>query len=1011
MKLPNLSKWAIRNQPVVLYLLLALLLSGIYAYFQLPQKEDPDFTFKVMTVTAKWPGATAREMEQQVTDRIELALQETPWLDNLSSFSKPGESVIFVTLQDTMPPAELSRVWMTARKKLADMDMLPEGVQKPVINDEYGETFGSVYAFTSTSLTPAQLAQEVMQARRELLAIAGVGKVVPIGLQPEKIYIEFSSDKFASEGIDPLQVAAILKAQNAMEPAGEITTEDSVVSMRVGGDFLSLQSIKDIGIPVNGKVHRLGDISYIYRGYQEPAQFRMRFMGKDAVGLAVSLAPGADETRVGHMLDEAMAHMRTRMPQGMQVHQVANQPQVVKHAIDQFMRALTEALLIVLAMGFVVLGWRAGLVVGLSIPLVMAGTFLLMKAFGIDLHRVSVGALIIAIGLLVDDAMITVEMMKVKLEQGWSRAAATTFAYQSTAFPMLTGTLITAAAFLPVGLAKSSAGEYTFSICAVVTLSLLVSWLVAVVFTPFIGYRLLGEHTDHIERQYHTSFYHMFRRVVEMCLAWRKSVVAVTVILFALAIAGFDRVEQQFFPPSERPELLLDVWLPEGTSFAMTETVTARVEALLAQDKDIKQYTSYIGGGSPRFYLPLDLEPAAINYAQLVIETRDIKGREAVLKRIRSKIDQEYPDSGVRIARLENGPPVGYPIQFTITGKEPDKIRRIADDVMKVVQQNGHTKHVSQDSDEPVHTLRINLDQKKARAFGISSQNLSRHLQMLLSGLTVSYYREGGEQLEIVMRADEFDRSDPLLLDHAAIHTDSGSFVPLPSIATIRQSTEEGIIWRLNRQPVVTVRADISDDVQAPDVSAAIDEKLAELRASLPRGYNIEAGGAMEESDKSTDSIIAVLPLMGFIILTLLMVQLRSFSLTALVLLTAPLGLIGVTASLLAFHVPFGFVAMLGMISLAGMIMRNSVILVDQIEQDMASGLSRYESIIDSTVRRARPILLTAAAAILAMIPLTSSVFWGPMAVVIMGGLFVATLLTLLFLPALYALWYRVKAE
>jgi multidrug efflux pump len=1012
MKQLNLSEWAIGNQTMVLYLLLAILLSGAFAYFQLPQKEDPDFTFKVMTVKLLWPGATAREMEQQVTDRIERTLQETPWLDNVSSYSKPGEAVIFVTLRDSMPPSELQHAWQKVRRKLADMrDTLPEGVQGPIINDEFGEVFGSIYALTSDTLTPAQLAHEAALIRQQLLNIPEVAKVELIGAQPEKIYIEFSSSKFAAEGIDPLQVAAILKAQNAMESAGELTTADDVVRMRVSGDFHSLQSIRDIGIPVHGRMRRLGDIAHIYRDYQDPPTFKMKYMGQDAVGLAVSMTRGGDVITLGKHLDEIVQRIRAHLPEGTQIHQVADQPRVVQHSISQFMHSLSEALLIVLAVGFLALGWRAGMVVALSIPVVMAGTFLLMKLFGIGLQRVSIGALIIAIGLLVDDAMIAVEMMKVKLEQGWSRAQAVTYAYRSTAFPMLTGTLITAAAFLPVGLAKSSAGEYTFSICAVVTIALLVSWFVAVIFSPFIGYRLLGEHTDHKVRLYHTHFYRLFRKLVVACLAWRKTVILVTVALFALAVAGFGKIEQQFFPPSERPELLLDVWLPEGAPFSATESTVDDIELLLDEDLDVTQVTSYIGGGAPRFYLPLDVQLPATNYAQLVITTRNLRGRESLLRRIRQTIDKDYPNSGVRVARMENGPPVGFPIQFRVTGPDPDKTRSIAEQVLKVVKQNPYIRNATQDSNQPIKTLDIDVNQEKARALGISSQSLSRYLQMMLSGLTVSHYREGDKQIDMVMRASDADRHDPAFLRHARIDTGNGEFVPLTDVATIRKATEEGIIWHENREPVVTVRADIPDTVQALDVSAAISKQLAGIRAALPKGYKIEAGGAMEENNKSIDSVIAVLPLTGFIVLTLLMLQLRSFSLTALVLLTAPLGIIGVTAMLLPLHVPFGFVAMLGMISLAGMIMRNAVILVDQIGQDMALGLSRYDAIVDSTVRRARPILLTAAAAILAMIPLTGSVFWGPMAIVIMGGLFVATLLTLIYLPALYAAWYGVKAE
>jgi multidrug efflux pump len=723
------------------------------------------------------------------------------------------------------------------------------------------------------------------------------------------------------------------------------------------------------------------------------------------------MAPEADAHSLGEGLASALGKIRTQLPAGVQVHQVADQARVVQHATGQFMQALLEALAIVLAVGFLSLGWRAGLVVAFSIPLVLAGTFVLMKAFGIDLQRVSIGALIIAIGLLVDDAMIAVEMMKVKLEQGWSRAQAATYAYRSTAFPMLTGTLVTAAAFLPVGLAKSSAGEYTFSICAVVTISLLVSWLVAVIFTPLIGYHLLQEHTDHKERLYRNRFYTTIKNLVAACIAWRKSVIAASLAAFVLAVAGFTKVEQQFFPPSDRPELLVDVWLPEGSTFAANEAVTEKLEQVLAKESGIEYYVSYVGGSSPRFYLPLDLQLPAVNYTQIVITPRRLEAREEVLKRLRQTIDHDFPGSGIRISRLENGPPVGYPIQFRVRGDDPDKTRQIAADVMRVVKQNRFARNVSQDSDEPVNALRIEVNQDKARQLGITSQGLSRQLQTLLSGRTATYYLEDGKRIGVVIRASEGDRRSMEFLSQLKVFAPDGTMVPLTSVAHISHAQEQGIIWRMDLQPVVTVRADLPDNVQAPEVSAEIDRNLGEIRNSLPKGYRIEAGGAMEENDKATDSVLAVLPLTAFVILTLLMLQLRSFSKLVLVLLTAPLGVIGVTAALLPFRVPFGFVAMLGMISLAGMIMRNSVILIDQIKQDMALGLSRYDAIIDSTVRRTRPILLTAAAAILAMIPLSTSVFWGPMAIVIMGGLFVATLLTLVTLPALYAAWFRVQPE
>ncbi|OIR11403.1 multidrug export protein AcrF [mine drainage metagenome] len=1010
----NLSRWAIRNRAVVLYLLLALLISGAAAYLELPQNEDPAFTFKVMTVKVQWPGATAREVEQQVTDRIERMLQETPWLDNVSSISKPGEAVIFVTLQEGMPRAELRDAWATVRKKLFDMRRsLPDDAGRPIINDEFGDTYGSIYAFTSDLMSPAELEREASFARQELLKIANVDKVDLIGEQEEKIYIEFDSSKIAAFGIDPLRIATILKTQNAMEPAGEIVSHAEVMKLRVSGDFHSVKSIQDIGIPAaRGKVYRLGDISRVYRDYEDPPHFKMRYMGNEAVGLAISMTKNGNVIKLGKALDKAMDGIRSQLQsKGVEVHQVSDQPKVVKQAVSRFMKSLLEALLIVLAISFASLGWRAGMVVALSIPVVMAGTFLLMKLFGIDLQRVSIGALIIAIGLLVDDAMIAVEMMKVKLEQGWNKSSAAIFAYSSTALPMLTGTLITAAAFLPVGLAKSSAGEYTISICIVVTISLLVSWLVAVVFTPYIGYRIMAEHRNVAETLYQNWFYVRFRKLLIACIEYRKTVIAATLMLFVLSLLGFSKVEQQFFPPSERTELLVDVWLPEGTAFSLTEGVTQEIEQKLKDDPNVSSYVSYIGGSTPRFYLPLDLQLPALNYAQIVITTRDLQAREAELKKLRNMLDSEYAALGIRVSRLENGPPVGYPVQFRIIGQELGKVREIADQVLQIVKLAPDTKNVSQDSNEPIKTINIELDQGKARALGISSQALSRYLQMLHSGISVTQYREADKRIEVVMRAEEEDRRSETFLKHVRIHTTNGKFVPLSDIATLSEHTEEGIVWRLNRMPVVTVRADVADNVQASEVSHAIEQKLDRLRASLPSGYRIETGGADEDSGKATDSIVAVLPLMSFIILTLLMWQLRQFRLVALVLLTAPLGLIGVSAALLAFHVPFGFVAMLGMISLAGMIMRNSVILVDQIEQDIKQGLSRYAAIVDSTVRRARPIVLTAAAAILAMIPLTTSVFWGPMAIVIMGGLLVATLLTLLFLPALYAAWFNVKRE
>ena len=1003
MKEFNLSAWAIKHQALMLYTLCTLLLAGIFSYTHLPQKEDPDFTFRVMTVKLLWPGASALEVEQQLTDQVEQKLQKTPWLDNVSSYSKAGEAVIYITLKDAMPPGQLEHSWNQVRKELSDMQ-LPEGVAQPIINDNFGKTYAAIYALTSSTLGNAELAHQARLVRDELLGT--VSDVELIGIQPEKIYIDFSSKKMAALGIDPWQIASILKAQNKVESAGEISSYLDIIRLRVIGDFSSVKSIQDISIKSGEKSYRLGDVSHVYRSYADPATFKMRTMGQDAIGLAI--ATPQDATRPGKDLDREFARIKKQLPPGVEIHRISNQAEVVKKSTAEFMRALLEALAIVLAVSFLSLGLRAGLVVGLSIPLVLAGTFLLMQLFGIDLQRVSLGALIIALGLLVDDAMIAVEMMKVKLEQGYSKLHAASFAYTSTARPMLTGTLITAAAFLPVGLAKSSAGEYTFSISAVVAIALLISWLVAVFFTPFIGFHILKKsdlHTPAEDRYLH-GFYAHFRRMVEWCLDHRKSVIALTLIAFVLALAGFGKIQQDFFPPSERTELLMDVWLPEGTSFSTTERLTISLEQDLKGDPGILNYTSYIGGSTPRFYLPLDLQLPSVNYAQIVINTRDRQSREAVLKRIRSMLDKDYAMMGIRIARLENGPPVGFPVQFRVIGKDPDKLHSIAQEVIKVVRQNPDTKNASLDSNEKIRIINVELNQEKGRELGLSSDLVSRNLRGFLSGLSITNLHEGESRTEVVARATE--RDDPDALGQLNIYTEQGKAVPLDQIARISESEEDGIIWRMNRMPVVTVRADVPDNVRAPDVSITINRQLASIRAKLPQGYRIEMGGAMEDSSQAQDSIIAILPLMGLLIVTLLMLQLQKYKQVALALLSAPMGIIGVTATLLIFNVPFGFVAMLGAISLSGMIMRNSVILLDQISQDIASGMNQWDAIVESTVRRFRPIMLTAAAAILAMIPLAQSVFWGPMAIVIMGGLLTATLLTLFCLPALYAIWFRV---
>ena len=1014
MKSFNLSEWALAHQQLVLYFIAALMISGVIAYVGLGQAEDPDFTLKVIVINTQWPGASAEAVELQITERLEKKLQETPWLDHVRSFSRPGQSMIFVLLKDYTPPKEVPEVWYQVRKKISDIrHTLPRGSIGPFVNDEFGDTFGTIYAFTADGFSYAQMKEYAESARQELLRIPGIAKAEIIGEQPEKIYIEISHKKLATLGIEPLQIFNLLDAQNAMTPAGSVETASDRVYLRLSGDFDSVESIREIGIRANNRQFRLGDIARVYRGYVDPPSLRMRFKGQDAIGLALSMTKGGNIIDLGKNMAPAIARIRANLPVGLELHAVADQPTVVKRSVREFMRTLMEAVAIVLLVSFIALGFRTGVVVALCIPLVLAVTFLFMKIFNIDLQRISLGALIIALGLLVDDAIIAVEMMVNKMEQGWDRVRAASFAYTSTAFPMLTGTLVTAAGFLPVGFAKSSAGEYTFSIFAVVTIALLVSWVVAVIFTPYIGYKILpnfkvqpGTHEDAV---YQKRFYLAFRRMVIWCVRFRKTVMLFTALLFAAAVVGFAMVEQQFFPSSNRPELLIDLQLPEGASMRATHAAVLKMEKVLAKDEDIEHQSVYVGGGAPRFYLPLDIQLPNASFAQFVVLTKSNAARERVYQRIKDALEKDFPTVRGRVNRLENGPPVGYPVQFRISGVNPETVKAIAADAAKVVRSNPHVFNVHMDWNERAKVVKLDVDQDKARALNINSAQLSAILNSILTGYSVTFYREGDKLIEVLVRAEAAERLDLGAIGDYNIPLTGGRSVPLSQLVTFSYGLEDGVVWRRDRRPTVTVRADIQGSIQAPVVTAQIEPLLEPLRARLPAGYYIDVGGAVEESAKGQASVAAVMPLMIFVTITLLMIQLQSISRTFLVLLTAPLGLIGATFFLLLFNIPFGFVAMLGVIALSGMIMRNSVILVDQIEQDIAAGKPPWEAIIGATVRRSRPIMLTAAAAILAMIPLTRSDFWGPMAVAIMGGLMFATVLTLLFLPALYAAWFRVR--
>ncbi|MXR35392.1 AcrB/AcrD/AcrF family protein [Neisseriaceae bacterium B2N2-7] len=1009
----NLSEWALKNQPLVRYLIVMLMLAGVWCYAQLGQKEDPEFTFKAMMVRVVWPGAGTLEMEQQVTDKIERKLQEMGELEYIKSYTKPGEAQFILNLREGVDPKKVKDYWYQVRKKLGDIrHTLPGDVKGPFFNDEFGDTYGNLYAFTGDGYSYEELRRYVDTARQEILRVPDIGKAEFVGAQEERIYVDLDTAKLATLALDARVIWAALAEQNATRPAGEFHTASERVWVRPSGAFDSVTAVANTPIIANGKTFRLGDIARVSRGFIDPPVMRMRFNGQPALGLAVSMKDGGDVLKFGAALAERMQEIEGKLPLGVEVNAISDQPKVVKSAIGEFMRSLLEAVVIVLAVSFFSLGWRPGVVVALSIPLVLAMTFICMYFLKIDLQRISLGSLIIALGLLVDDAIIAVEMMSLKLEQGWNRFQAATFAYTSTAFPMLTGTLITAATFLPVGLAKSNAGEYVFSLFAVVGIALLLSWVVAVVFTPYLGFILLPEHKHGSSHQdvYHKPFYLKFRKAVDWSLSHRKLVIATTFATFILSLVAFKLfVQQQFFPASNRVELMVDLWLPQGASFEATERETQKLEALLKGDKNIASVTSYVGGGSPRFYLSLDQQQQHLNYAQLMVMTHDEKSREAVRSKLFQLLDNDFPMVRGRVVRLENGPPVGYPVQFRVMGPDHAKVRAIAGQIETLLRAHPGTRQVNNDWGEQLKSLRITLDQDKARVLGISSQNLAQQLQLLISGAAITDYREGDRTLGVVARLNKNEQLDVGALGDLMIQTAGGRYVPVSQIGHIDYVPEESIVWRRGRLPTVTVRADARDGTQASDISRALWPKLQEMEKTLPLGYHLELGGAMEASQKSQAAINQVAPLMLVIVLTLLMLQLKSFQRSLMVLLTAPLGIIGVTLTLIAFSAPFGFVAMLGVIALSGMIMRNSVILVDQIEQDISEGIEPWEAIVGSTVRRFRPIMLTALAAILAMIPLTRSTFWGPMAVAIMGGLLVATVLTLLFLPALYAQWFRVK--
>ena len=1027
----NLSRWALEHAALTRYLMVVLMVLGIAAYFQLGQDEDPPFTFRAMVVRTYWPGATAQQVAEQVTDKIERTLQEVPYADKIRSYSKPGESQIIFELKDSSKPAEVANIWYQVRKKVGDMRyQLPGNIQGPFFNDEFGDVYGVIYALQGEGFSYAELKDFADDVRQQLLRVRDVAKVEQFGVQDERVWVEVSQKRLAQLGLDFNAVLQQLGAQNAVESAGAIQSPQDVVQVRVGGQFTSVEQLRDMPIRGgSGAQLRLGDIAEVRRGYVDPPGVKVRFQGHEVIGLGISMAKGGDIIRLGKALRAAAADIQARLPAGVQLHQVQDQPAAVADSVGEFIKVLIEAVVIVLAVSFISLGlhkggrfgwhvdYRPGLVVAITIPLVLAVTFLAMHYLGIGLHKVSLGSLIIALGLLVDDAIIAVEMMVRKMEEGYDKVRAATFAYDVTAKPMLTGTLITAAGFLPIGIAKSVTGEYTFAIFAVTVISLVLSWIVSVYFVPYLGTLLLKVKPHAPDAPppevFDTPFYHRFRHMVDWCVAHRWITIAATIGIFALGLVGMGRVQQQFFPDSSRPEIMVDLWFPEGTSFAANEAVVRRVEQRLMEQEGVASVAAWVGSGTPRFYLPLDQVFPQSNVSQFIVLAKSLPERESLRLRLPRLLAEEVPEARGRVKLLPNGPPVPYPVQFRVVGSDPAVLRERADEVKALMRGNANLIGVNDNWNESVKVVRLEVDQDKARALGVTSQSIAQASRIMFSGSTVGQYREGDRLIEIVLRQAQDEREAISDIGNAYLPTASGRSIPLTQIARPVFTWEPGVMWRWNRNYAITVQGDLVEGLQGATVTAQL---LPELRALEARwqeagenGVRIEVAGAVEESSKGSASIVAGVPVMLFIVFTLLMLQLHSFSRSVLVFLTGPLGIAGVAAALLLLNRPFGFVALLGVIALMGMIQRNSVILIDQIELNRAAGVPAWDAIVAAAVWRLRPIVLTAAAAVLAMIPLSRSVFWGPMAVAIMGGLVVATVLTLLALPAMYAAWFRVR--
>jgi multidrug efflux pump subunit AcrB len=1014
MKSFNLTEWALGHRTIVLFLILVIGIGGAVSFTKLGQLEDPNFSVPSMTAVVVWPGATAQQVQDELLNRMERKFEQLDNFDKVKTYARQGYGGMTISVKGGTSKADQLEAWYQARKKFSDIKLeLPDGVIGPIFNDEYSDVTGLLYAVKGDGVSQWELSDTTEDIKRRLLKVPMVKKIDIYGKQAKKVYVEFSNQKLASLGITPLMIAESLRNQNSVLASGSVDTKGDRVLVRVSGQFATLDDIRNVPVAAGGRQLKLGDFATVTRGYEDPPTYTVRHNGQQVLMLGIVMTDDGNIVDLGKALEKAVGKVQAELPYGVELERVADQPTVVSESIWEFERSLIEAVVIVLIVSLVSLGLRTGIVVGLGVPIVLSVVAIVMLAMGWNLERVSLGSLIIALGLLVDDGIIAVEMMVVKMEEGWDRLKAAAYSYSATAMPRLTGALITTAAFMPVGFSKSTTGEYAGGIFWIVGTAVLFSWVVSGIITPYLAVKMLPDFSKHAHGGdlYQTPFYRRLRRWIDVAIARRWLIIGITVAALAAAIFGSRFVPQQFFPNSARPELVVELRLKEGASFAATTEQVRKMESILAKDEDIRFFTAYTGAGQPRFYLSLDPELPNPGYATFIVMTKDTEARERVRSRLMASVNEQFPQAWIRITRLELGPPVGFPVQFRVVGPDTQKVREIAREVEAVVASSSKVRDVQLDWNDPVRTLRVDLDQDKARALGLAPADVALVTQVVMNGATLSHLREHEDLVDIVARAVPSERLDLDTVKDVNLYTRAGTVVPLSQVARVRYELEEPVLWRRNRDMAITVRADVKDGEQGVSVTQEIRPQLEPIEAKLPFGYRIDVGGAVEESAKANKALAAVAPVMLLTILTLLMLQLQSFSLMTMVFLTAPLGLIGVVAGLLAFQAPLGFVAILGIIALCGMIMRNSVILVDQIRTEMEAGLDPWNAVLEAAVKRTRPVALTAAATGLAMIPLTHSIFWGPMAIAIMGGLASGTVLTIFFVPALYAAWFRIRRQ